>query len=337
MSRVVPSPSPSPAGAPPVLSVVVPMHNEQEVVPEMLARLLPVLEATGESYEVICVDDGSTDATAALIAGANDRDPRIKLLRFSRNFGKENAMTAGIDWAAGAAVVIIDADLQDPPELIPAMLEKWREGFDVVCGQRVSRRQDSWTKRTTARWFYRVINSMSRVPVPENVGDFRLMDRRVVTALGRMHERNRFMKGLFAWVGFKTAYLPYERPERHAGHSKFAYWRLWNFALDGITGYSTLPLRISGYLGLATALLAVIYAAFLVIRTLILGVDAPGYASTMVVILFLGGVQLVVLGVIGEYLGRLYEESKARPIYILDEALGFAPPSAEPVGARRAG
>lgn len=308
----------------PTLSVVVPMHNEAEVIDAMMARLLPVLEATGERFEVICVDDGSTDATATLIAEAHGHDHRIKLLKLSRNFGKENAMTAGIEWSSGAAVIIIDADLQDPPELIAAMIEKWREGYDVVCGRRTSRKQDSWAKRTTALMFYRIINSMSRVSLPENVGDFRLLDRRVVEALNRLRERNRFMKGLFAWVGFRTAYIPYERPERHAGTSKFPYWRLWNFALDGITGFSTLPLRVSGYLGLVTALFAACYAIFLILRTLIDGVGLPGYASIMVAILFLGGVQLVVLGVIGEYLGRMYEEAKQRPLYFLDEALGFS-------------
>lgn len=308
----------------PTLSVVVPMHNEAEMIAAMMARLLPVLEATHERFEVICVDDGSTDDTAALVADAHGHDHRIKLLKLSRNFGKENAMTAGIEWATGAAVVIIDADLQDPPELIAAMVEKWREGYDVVCGKRVSRTQDTWAKRNSALLFYRIINSMSRVPVPENVGDFRLMDRRVVEAMNRLRERNRFMKGLFAWVGFRTAYIPYERPERHAGTTKFAYWRLWNFALDGITGFSTLPLRVSGYVGLGTALVAGLYALYLIFRTVIFGVDAPGYASIMVAILFMGGVQLVVLGVIGEYLGRMYEEAKQRPIYFLEEALGFS-------------
>ena len=316
-----------PAGKPgvPTLSIVVPMYNEAEVLPAFFARLGAVLDGLGESYEVICVNDGSRDATRELLAAAHARDPRIRVLNFARNFGKETALTAGLDHARGAAVVPIDADLQDPPELIAAMLARWREGCDVVLAVRSDRSTDSRMKRATARAFYSVINRMARIHIPANAGDFRLMDRRVVDALRTLRERNRFMKGLFAWVGFRQCEVHYERPERGAGASKFNYWRLWNFALDGITGYSTVPLRIAGYLGTLTAVAAMVYGLYLVVRTLVFGVDVPGYASTMVAVLLLGGVQLTVLGVIGEYLGRIFEETKHRPLYVVESALGFEP------------
>lgn len=306
------------------VSVVVPICNEEATVGAFFDRLTPVLEALGVSYEVICVNDGSSDGTQALLAEAHRRDPRIRVLSFSRNFGKEAALSAGLDHARGAAVVPIDADLQDPPELIGAMLERWRAGHDVVLAVRRRRESDSWLKRRSAAAFYALINRMARVRIPANAGDFRLMDRRVVETLKRLHERNRFMKGLFAWVGFRQCEVVYDRPERVGGKTKFSYWRLWNFALDGITGHSTLPLRIAGYLGILTAIAALLFGVWLVIRTLVFGVDVPGYASAMVVTLFLGGIQLIVLGVIGEYLGRVYQEAKQRPLYVIDDAIGFS-------------
>lgn len=308
----------------PTLSVVVPMFNEEEVLPILFERLEQILESLGESYEIVCVNDGSTDSTAELLRAAHRRNNRIKVLNFSRNFGKEVALTAGLDMTSGKAVVPIDADLQDPPELIEAFLQKWREGFDVVYGVRRHRDTDTAMKRWSALKFYKVINRLSGVPIPANTGDFRLMDRRVVKAVGELREQNRFMKGLFAWVGFRHAEIPYDRPERVAGKTKFNYWRLWNFALDGITGFSTVPLRIAGYIGMLTALAAVIYGVFLILRTLIHGVDVPGYASLMVAVLLIGGLQLVVLGIIGEYLGRLYEEARKRPLYVVESSLGIA-------------
>lgn len=307
----------------PDLTIVVPMYNEEAVIDAFFDRICQTLAATGLSYEIICVNDGSRDRTQALLAAANARNPRIKVINLSRNFGKETALTAGLDHARGKAVIPIDADLQDPPELIPEMIRLWHEGAEVVLAVRTGRTSDNWAKRVSAAAFYRTMNWLARTPIPANAGDFRLMDRRVVDALHSLRERNRFMKGLFSWVGFRQEEIRYERPPREAGTSKFNYWRLWNFALDGITGYSTLPLRVAGYIGLATALVALIYAAWLVIRTLIFGIEVPGYASIMVAVLLLGGIQLVVLGVIGEYLGRTFEEAKHRPLYIVGSALGL--------------
>lgn len=307
----------------PTLSIVVPMFNEEDVLPILFERMGSFLETLGESYEIICVNDGSTDNTADLLAGAHARDNRIKVLNFSRNFGKEIALTAGLDVTSGQAVIPIDADLQDPPELIETFIEKWREGFDVVYAVRRHRHTDTALKRWSAIKFYQVINRLSGVPIPANTGDFRLMDQRVVRAVVRLREHNRFMKGLFAWVGFRHVEVPYDRPERAAGQTKFNYWRLWNFALDGITGFSTVPLRIAGYIGMLTALGAIIYGVLLTLRTLIHGADVPGYASLMVAVLLIGGLQLVVLGVIGEYLGRLYEEARKRPLYIIESSLGL--------------
>jgi polyisoprenyl-phosphate glycosyltransferase len=312
-------------GLRPTLSIVVPMFNEEEVIDAFFRRLGAVLEVLGVTYEVICVNDGSRDGTAVRLAAAHRRDPHVKVINLSRNFGKEIALTAGLDHARGAAVVPIDADLQDPPELIAAMLSRWRDGYDVVLAVRSARLTDTWAKRFSARAFYAVINRMSRVRIPSNAGDFRLMDHRVVETLQHMRERNRFMKGLFAWVGFRQCEIEYERPERHAGTTKFNYWRLWNFALDGITGYSTLPLRLAGYIGALTALTALIYGLYLVLRTIIFGADLPGYASIMVAVLFMGGIQLIVMGVIGEYLGRTFEEAKHRPIYVIESAQGIEP------------
>ena len=307
------------------LSVIVPMFNEEAVLPAFFTRLEKTLAELGVTYEIICVNDGSRDGTQQLLTEAHARDPRIRVLNFSRNFGKEIALTAGLDHARGAAVVPIDADLQDPPELIAEFLQRWREGFDVVLGVRRNRNSDTWTKRISASTFYRVLNKMARIQIPANAGDFRLMDRRVVDTLHGVRERQRFMKGLFAWVGFRQCEVSYVRPERSAGASKFNYWGLWTFALDGITGYSTVPLHVAGYLGTLTALAALLYGIYLVVRTLLFGTDVPGYTSTMVAVLFLGGVQLTVLGIMGEYLGRVHEETKHRPLYIVESALGWSP------------
>jgi glycosyltransferase involved in cell wall biosynthesis len=308
------------------LSIVIPMFNEESVLPILFKRIKEVMEEIDESYEIVCVNDGSYDRTAEILAEEHTADPRIKAINLSRNFGKEVALTAGLDHAVGAAVVPLDADLQDPPELIAEFLKKWHEGYDVVYGVRQQRATDTAAKRFTAQAFYWLMKRMSGVPIPENAGDFRLMDRRVVLAIRQLREKNRFMKGLFAWVGFRQASVPYDRPERAAGQTKFSYWRLWNFALDGITGFSTLPLRVAGYVGTLTAISAIVYGAYLAVRTLIHGIDVPGYASLMVALMMIGGIQLVVLGVIGEYLGRLFEESRGRPLYLIDSALGLSEP-----------
>lgn len=295
------------------------MHNEADVLASFFARLLPALDATGETCEIVCVNDGSRDDTLERLREFQKTEARLRVVDLSRNFGKEAALTCGIDHARGQAVIPIDADLQDPPELIGEMIRVWLQGFDVVLAQRVNRSADSYLKRKTAEWFYSVHNAISDPQIPANVGDFRLMDRRVVEALKQLPERRRFMKGLFAWVGFRQATIPYAREERIAGSSKFSGWRLWNFALEGITSFSTAPLRIWTYLGLIIALLAFVFGLFIVGRTLLIGRDLPGYASLITIILFLGGVQLIGLGVLGEYIGRLFSEAKKRPIYIVRE------------------
>lgn len=307
------------------LSIVCPMHNEEESLAFFFARLLPVLESLGEPFEVICVNDGSLDATLERLFALQQQESRIRVLDLSRNFGKEAALTCGIDHACGDAVIPIDADLQDPPELIVEMVRLWRQGFDVVLAQRVNRSTDHILKRKTAEWFYRLHNAISEPAIPHNVGDFRLMDRKVVEALKLLPERQRFMKGLFAWVGFRQAVIPYAREARQAGESKFSGWRLWNFALEGITSFSTAPLRVWTYLGLAIALSAFIFGAFIVGRAILFGRDLPGYASLITVVLFLGGVQLIGMGVLGEYLGRIYNETKGRPIYIVRDSHNDAP------------
>ncbi|MBD2532182.1 glycosyltransferase family 2 protein [Nostoc flagelliforme FACHB-838] len=309
------------------ISVVVPMYNEEPNIDYLLERLVSVLVSLKIKYEIVCVNDGSKDNTLKCLVEHHYRNSAIKVVNLSRNFGKEIALTAGIDYTAGAAVVPIDADLQDPPELIEELIVKWREGYDVVCATRRSRQGESWIKRFTAAAFYQTIGKLSNVPIPPNTGDFRLLDRRVVDALKEMPERNRFMKGLFAWVGFQQTSIIYDRPERYQGTTKWNYWRLWNFAIDGIAGFSLVPLKVWSYLGLVISLISFLYASFLVIRTLLFGADIPGYASLMVAMLFLGGVQLLSLGIIGEYLGRVYDEVKGRPLYLVRDCYGFTPES----------
>jgi len=309
------------------ISIVVPLYNEAPNVDFLLGRLSSVCKQLDLSYEIVCVNDGSRDETLSCLIKNHHENPSIRVINLSRNFGKEIALTAGLDYATGQTIVPIDADLQDPPELIAEMLEKWREGYDVVYAVRRSRQGESWLKKFTADSFYRVISRMSRVSIPRNTGDFRLMDRKVVDALKQLPERSRFMKGLFAWVGFKQASVYYDRAPRYKGQTKWNYWKLWNFAIDGITSFSLAPLKVWSYVGVSLSLLALIYASFLVLRTLIYGVDLPGYASIMVGVLFLGGIQLITLGVIGEYLGRVYEEVKGRPLYLVRDLYGIAGPT----------
>jgi glycosyltransferase involved in cell wall biosynthesis len=305
------------------LSVVIPLYCEESNLEYLFARLEKVVINLSIEYEFICVDDGSKDDTLNQLVQHHYRNPNIKVVALSRNFGKEIALTAGLDYARGNAVIPIDADLQDPPELIADLVSKWKEGYDVVYAKRRSRQGETWFKKVTANWFYRLISAMSSTPIPPDTGDFRLLDRRVVEALKQLPERTRFMKGLFAWVGFRETYIEYDRLPRHSGITKWNYWRLWNFALDGITSFSTVPLKIWSYLGLIFSLIAFCYATFLVIRVLIIGIDVPGYASLMVAILFLGGIQLMGIGIIGEYLGRIFEEVKARPLYLVRDCYGF--------------
>jgi glycosyltransferase involved in cell wall biosynthesis len=312
-----------PAHAPVEISVVAPVHNEALGLAEFFARLIPVLDGLGTSYEIICVDDGSSDDSLERLLELRERMPALKVLSLSRNFGKDVAVSAGFDYARGAAVVPIDADLQDSPELIEQMVAKWREGYDVVYATRGRRAGESWFKRMTARYFYRVLDRITDIPSPHDTGDFRLLDRRVVDVLVRLPERTRFMKGLFAWVGFKQTALMFDREPRHAGASKWSYWRLWNFALDAITSFSSLPLRVWSYVGVVIALFSFLYAVFLAGLKIIRGVDVPGYISLMVVVLFFGGVQLITLGIIGEYMARMYNEVKGRPLYLVRDAWGF--------------
>ena len=301
------------------LSLVCPMLNEEDAVDPFLAKLIPVLGGTGLSYEIICINDGSTDRTLEILLERRRAIPELVVFDLARKFGKEAALTCGIDHARGRAVIPIDADLQDPPELIIEMVRLWQQGFDVVLAQRVDRNVDGVFKRRSAEWFYRLHNRIAETPLPPNVGDFRLMDRKVVDALKQLPERRRFMKGLFAWVGFRQATIPFVREPRRAGLSKFSGWRLWNFALEGLTSFSTVPLRVWTYIGMLVALLAFLFGAFIVGRTVLLGRDLPGYASLITIVLFLGGIQLIGLGIIGEYLGRMYVEAKGRPIYIVRE------------------
>lgn len=305
------------------LSIVVPVYNEALNIDRFFQRLNTVLDSLSMHYEIICVNDGSTDGTLERLIGYHQCNPLTKILSLSRNFGKEIALSAGIDYAQGKAVIPIDADLQDPPELIKELIGKWREGFDVVYATRRTRQDESWVKRMTANLFYRTVNYLTEIPIPHNTGDFRLLDRRVVDLLSKLPERTRFMKGLFSWVGFKQTAILYDREGRHAGKTKWNYWGLWNFAIDGITSFSSLPLRVWSYIGLVISLAAFIYAVILIFRTLVAGVDVPGYASLMVVILFLGGIQLIGLGIIGEYLGRVYNEVKERPLYLVRDCYGF--------------
>ncbi|PTN36514.1 glycosyltransferase family 2 protein [Desulfonatronum sp. SC1] len=306
----------------PSVSIIVPAYDEEIVLPRFHERTRAVLQATGCPYEFIFVNDGSRDATLEVLHQLRRFDEHITIINLSRNFGKEAALTAGLDHACGDVVVIIDADLQDPPELIHDFLAGWREGYDVVYAVRTTREGESWFKQFTSKWFYRCIQRVSDTPIPVDTGDFRLMSRRAVQALAQLREQNRFMKGLFAWIGYPTKPVRYARDPRNAGVSKWNYWKLWNFALDGITSFSTAPLRISAYLGLFTALFAFLYAIVVIYKTLMFGDPVQGYPSLMVVTLFLGGVQLVFIGILGEYLGRIYNETKRRPLYLLD---GVAP------------
>ncbi|HEU4845815.1 MAG TPA: glycosyltransferase family 2 protein [Burkholderiaceae bacterium] len=303
-----------------LVSLVAPFHNEAGNVAEFFRRVADVAASMpAYRFEVIAVNDGSRDTTWQELVEARNAYPNVHIVDFSRNFGKEAALTAGLDRAMGDAVIPIDSDLQHPPELVVAMLEQWEKGAEVVLAQRTDRVTDGKLQKLSATWFYRFHNKISNVHVPPDVGDFRLMDKAVVAALRQLPEGNRFMKGLFAWVGFRTVTIPYEHGPRGAGQSSFNFWKLWNFALEGITSFSTAPLRIWTYLGLGASALAMVYALLIVIKTLTFGRDVPGYASLMVGGLFLGGIQLIGIGVLGEYVGRIYNEVKRRPVYIVRE------------------
>ncbi len=303
----------------PLVSVVVPFLNEAKTLPGLVAAVAQLQEELQLPVELVLVDDGSTDGSGAIARRALQARPELQavVLELSRNFGKEAALTAGLEASRGDVVVPLDADLQDPPELIGPMLEQWRQGFDVVYAVRRQRAGESRTKRLTAFGFYRLIGRMSATAIPADTGDFRLMDRCVVQALGQLPERTRFMKGLFAWVGFRQTAITYNREARQEGRSNWNYWTLWNFALDGITSFSRVPLQLLSGGGVAIALASMVYGAWMVLRTLLFGIDLPGYASLMTAVLFLGGIQLIGLGVLGEYLGRVFLEVKQRPLYLV--------------------
>ncbi|MCY9872523.1 glycosyltransferase family 2 protein [Vibrio barjaei] len=302
----------------PIISIVCPCYNEQAVLTIFMERISSVLQETGYNYEVILINDGSKDDTLSVMESLREQDHHVRTVNLSRNFGKEAALTAGLDLARGEVIIPIDADLQDPPELIHDFLREWNKGFDVVVAKRVDRSTDSWAKKLSAELFYKFHNAVAHVEIPENVGDFRLINRRVLKAIQLLPENQRFMKGIFSWVGFKTSVVEYKRESREAGETSFNGWKLWNFALDGITSFSTAPLRIWLYIGSVISAFAFLYLSITVIKTLIFGIDSPGYASLITVILFLGGVQLIGIGVLGEYVGRLYMESKRRPSYIVE-------------------
>lgn len=302
----------------PAISLVVPAYNEEASIAGFLERVLPIMENTGYAYEVVFVDDGSRDTTATILTNLAHNSPNLRFIKLSRNFGKEAALTAGLHYATGDAVIPMDCDLQDPPEIIPLMIAAWEAGFKVVHAVRRDRTSDSWLKRKTAKAFYDVMSCITDVSIPSNCGDYRLMDKMVIEAILSFPERNRFMKGIMAAAGFRSTTVEYDRPVRSAGQTKFNIWKLWNLALDGITAFSTVPLRIWSYLGAAIAISSFGYAGWIVFKTLYWGTVTPGFATLMSVMLFLGGVQLIGIGVLGEYLGRVVAETKQRPIFIVE-------------------
>lgn len=301
------------------LSLVVPAYNEEEVLQEFHRRAMLVLDSLGLKTEILYVNDGSTDGTLRLMRELQARDSRVSIVDLSRNFGKEIALSAGLDHAKGDAVVVIDADLQDPPEVISDLVAGWQEGYDVVYAKRIVREGESAFKKITAHVFYRLIKRLSRVDIPADTGDFRLLSRRAVESLKQLREQHRFMKGLFAWIGYPQKAIPYRRDPRFAGQTKWNYWKLWNFALEGVTSFSIAPLKVSTYVGLLTAFSAFCFALFIIYKTLVYGDSVKGYPSLVVIVLFLGGIQLTVMGIIGEYLGRMFNETKLRPLYFVNE------------------
>jgi glycosyltransferase involved in cell wall biosynthesis len=308
----------------PVLSIIVPMFNEGRNIAALFERLVPVVQSIGLTYEIICIDDGSRDDTLAKLVALRTQCPAVKVVALSRNFGKEIALTAGLQHAAGRAAIPIDADLQHPPEIIPKLVEKWREGFEVVYAVRRSRGTEPLARRLSAGGFYWIFKRLSDVPLPKDAGDYRLLDRRVVDAINAMPERSRFMKGIFAWVGFRQTGVDYDVEPRREGASGWSIRRLFHFAVDGLTSFSNFPLIAWGYVGAVIAAVALVAGAYFVLHTLIEGVDVPGYASLIVAVLFFGGVQLITLGIIGSYIGRIFQEVKRRPLYFVREKHGFA-------------
>lgn len=304
-----------------IISVIAPAYNEQDVLPEFYKRTIKVFDELSDDLELIFINDGSSDKTLTVLQSLRADDSRITIIDLSRNFGKEIAMTAGLDFASGHAVVVIDTDLQDPPELIPEMIREWNNGYDVVYARRISRDGETWLKKSTAKLFYRFIKQISRIDMPQDTGDFRLLSRRAVESLKTLREQHRFMKGLFSWIGYPQKAILYHRDKRFAGDTKWNYWKLWNFALEGITSFTIAPLKMASYIGMLVSLAAFLYAIIIIYRTLLFGEHVQGYPSIMVVMLMLGGLQLAGIGVIGEYLGRMFNETKNRPLYLTKEII----------------
>lgn len=302
----------------PVISIICPCYNEEEVINIFLERIEIILKEIDKSYEIIFINDGSKDNTLNKLIELKELYSNIRIINLSRNFGKESALTAGLDYANGEVIIPIDVDLQDPPELIKDFIEKWQEGYDVVLAKRVDRTSDSHSKRLSANLFYMFHNKIADVKIPNNVGDYRLFTKKVLEAIKKLPENQRFMKGIFSWVGFKTTTVEYIREKREAGNTSFNGWKLWNLAIEGITSFSTIPLKIWLYIGSIISFLSFLYGSIIIIKTLIFGIDLPGYASLLSVVLFLGGIQLMGIGILGEYIGRIYSESKRRPVYIVE-------------------
>lgn len=311
----------------PVFSIVVPIWNEEQVIPELYRRVLEVMAQVDATWELICVNDGSRDNSLPLLLDLHKQDQRVKVIDFSRNFGHQVAITAGADFAEGDAVIVMDADLQDPPEVVLKMIAKWREGYEVIYAMRAKRAGETWFKLTTARYFYRLLRQITDVEIPVDTGDFRLMDRRVVLAMRQLREKHRFMRGLSSWVGFRQTGVEYERAERYAGETGYPLRKMVRLALTAITGFSYLPLQLATYLGFALAFISLIGILLTVFLRLSGSSFFLGQATTLVSVLFLGSIQLIVLGIIGEYLGRIYDEVKGRPLYIVSHAYGFIEPA----------
>lgn len=302
----------------PTISIICPCYNEENAITIFLERIEIVLNMIKKSYEIIFINDGSEDNTLNILIKSKEKFNNIRIINFSRNFGKEAALTAGIDMAKGEVIVPIDVDLQHPPELIIDFIKKWQDGYDIVLAKRTTRDGEKFSKKLSAKYFYSIIDKISDTKIPRDVGDFRLITNKVANAIKLMPENQRFMKGIFAWVGFKTTTVKYYQNPRVAGKSSFSGWKLWNLAINGITSFSTAPLRIWLYIGSFISLIAFIYGSFIVLKTIFFGVELPGYASLISIILFLGGIQLIGIGVLGEYIGKIYSETKRRPIYIIE-------------------
>ena len=324
--------------APPVLSIVAPAYNEEKNLPAFIAAIVPVLESIGETFEIIFVNDGSRDGTLGMLAAAASQDPRIKVVGLARNFGKDIALSAGLAHAGGQAVIPIDCDLQHPVELIPQFVAKWREGYDMVLGVRSKRDEEGWLRRTLSQSYYKVMRSMTSVEIPPNAGDFRLLDRKILDVINKMPERHRFMKGIFAWPGFKVASIEFQANVRaNETASTWSFFKLWRFALDGLFSFSSAPLKWWTYIGVLSAIGAFAYLVITLVQKIFFGIDAPGYASLLIVMLFFNALILISNGIQGEYIARIFEEVKGRPLYVIGQLYGFEQkPEVLPIGSPHA-